>query len=113
MWAARSDLRRVASALVHTHLAEKRPNRGVSGLPAQAQNAECTAKWFANTFNRPAAVANKIGRRVSLRAVELLNRFVARREEACGRSDVDVRDEQPLFTVWLVAEKRPIGPHHR
>ncbi|HYN15359.1 MAG TPA: hypothetical protein VES66_06180, partial [Terriglobales bacterium] len=26
-----------------------------------------------------------------------LHRFVARREKACGRSDVDVRDEQPLF----------------
>src|SRR5438034_4610362 len=42
-----------------------------------------------------------------------LDRFAARREEACGRSDVDVRDEQPLFTVWLVAEQRPVGPHHR
>ena len=50
------------------------------------------------------AVADKIGRRVSLGAVELLGRFAARREEARSRSDVDVRDEQPWFTVWLVAE---------
>src|SRR5450759_4070741 len=41
-------------------------------------------------------------------AVEPLDRFAARREEACGRSDVDVRDEQSFFTVWLVAEQRPI-----
>src|SRR5207244_3184042 len=61
----------------------------------------------------PPSVANKIGRRVSLGAVERLDRFAARREEACGRSDVDVRDEQPWFTVWLVAEQRPVGPHHR
>src|SRR2546430_2382084 len=46
-----------------------------------------------------AAVANKIGRPVSLGAVELLDRFAARRQKACGRCDVDVRDEQPLFTV--------------
>src|SRR2546422_160664 len=46
-------------------------------------------------------------------AVERLDRFAAHREEACGRSDVDVRDEQPWFTVWLVAEQRPVGPHHR
>ena len=44
--------------------------------------------------------------------VELLDGFAARREEACGRSDVDIRDEQPFFTVWLVAEQRPVGPHH-
>jgi hypothetical protein len=34
---------------------------------------------------------------------ELLNRFAARCEEARGRSDVDVRDEQPFSTVWLVS----------
>ena len=44
---------------------------------------------------------------------EFLDGFAARGEEACGCGDVDVRDEQPLFTVWLVAEQRPIGPHHR
>src|SRR6266852_4081614 len=48
-----------------------------------------------------------------LGAVEPLDRLRARREKACGRGDVDVRDEQPFLTVWLVAEQRPIGPHHR
>ena len=42
-----------------------------------------------------------------------LDRFPARREEACGRGDVDVRDEQSLLTVWLVAEQCPVRPHHR
>jgi hypothetical protein len=35
--------------------------------------------------------------------VELLIRFAARREEARGRSDVNVRDEQPFSTVWLAS----------
>src|SRR6266851_1778436 len=48
-----------------------------------------------------------------LGAVELLDRFVARREQTCGRVDVDVRDQHPFSTVWLVAEQRPVGPHHR
>src|SRR6185369_14249062 len=30
-----------------------------------------------------------------------------------GGSYINVRDEQPWFTVWLVAEQRPIRPHHR
>ena len=42
-----------------------------------------------------------------------LNRFPARREETCGLSDVDVRNEQPFFTVWLVAKQGPIGTHDR
>src|SRR5437762_6265689 len=41
-----------------------------------------------------------------------LDRFAPRRKETCGCSDVDVRDEQPFFTVWLVAEQRPVGTHH-
>jgi hypothetical protein len=45
--------------------------------------------------------------------VELLHRFVARSHEPCGRSDIDVRYEQPFFTVWLIAKQRPVGPHHR
>lgn len=39
--------------------------------------------------------------------------FVPCRQEACGRGNVDVRDEQPLLAVWLVAEQRPVGPHNR
>ena len=45
--------------------------------------------------------------------MEFLDRFAARREETGGRSDVDVRDKQPLLTVWLVAEQRPVRTHHR
>src|SRR5436190_22116558 len=37
-------------------------------------------------------------------ARELLHRLIARREEARGRSDVGIRDEQPFFAVGLVAE---------
>ena len=48
-----------------------------------------------------------------LRFVELLNRIAARREQASGRSDVDVSDEQPFFTIWLVAQQCPVGTHDR
>jgi hypothetical protein len=41
------------------------------------------------------------------RRVEILDRLVALCQEACGLSDFDVRDEQPFFTVWLVATPRP------
>src|SRR5262249_25152297 len=44
---------------------------------------------------------------------ELLHGLAARRERACGRSDVDVRDEQSLFAVWLEAEQRAVRPPHR
>src|SRR5580700_9793980 len=46
-------------------------------------------------------------------SAELLYRFAARREEPRGLGNVDVRDEQSFFTVWLVAEQSPVGPHHR
>lgn len=42
-----------------------------------------------------------------------LFRFAARREEAGGLCDVDVRDEQPWIAVGLIAEQSPVGPHHR
>jgi hypothetical protein len=44
---------------------------------------------------------------------ELLTVFTARREEACGLPNVDIRDEQPWLAVGLVAEQRSVGPHHR
>src|SRR2546422_10172542 len=47
------------------------------------------------------------------KSAELLDRLAARRVEACGRSDVDVRDEQSFFTVWLVAMQRPVGTDDR
>src|SRR5258706_15789933 len=55
----------------------------------------------------------KCNRTVAEAMRNFLGRFAARREEACCRSDVDVRDEQPFFTVWLIAEQRPVGPHDR
>jgi len=57
--------------------------------------------------------ANRDVRSPATGAVELLDRFAARREEAGGLSEVDVRDEQALFPVGLVAEQSPVGPHHR
>lgn len=52
-----------------------------------------------------------IRRRIGSRL--FLEGFAAPRQEACGRTDVDVGDEQPFLTVWLVSEQDSIGPHHR
>ena len=42
-----------------------------------------------------------------------LHRLVSHREEAGGFSGVDICDKQSALAVGLVAEQRPIGPHHR
>ena len=39
--------------------------------------------------------------------------FAAPGEQAGGRSGIDVCNQQALLTLRLVAEKRPIRPHHR
>src|ERR1700683_3696242 len=46
-------------------------------------------------------------------AAEVLDRFVARREAACGRSESDVGNKHPLLTIGLIAQHRPIGPRPR
>ena len=56
-----------------------------------------TIRW------RPAAM---VGESVPDACGTLLDRFAARRQEAGGLGDVDVRDEQPLLAVGLVAEQR-------
>ncbi len=42
-----------------------------------------------------------------------LESFTTRGEQARGGGEVDIRYEQSFFTVWLVAEQRPVGAHHR
>src|SRR3972149_1700126 len=80
---------------------------------AQRSSNPSTSAWASGpAHNRGAKAVACDAQQASTQGV-LLDRFAARREKARGRSDVDVRDEQPLFAVWLVAEQRPVGPHHR
>jgi hypothetical protein len=41
-----------------------------------------------------------------------LARFKTTREKSCGGSEVDVRDQQALFSVWLVAKQSAVRPRH-
>ena len=73
--------------------------------PQAADGASCRVPagfWLAESLPRQEPFYKR---------AELLHRFAARREEACGLSDVDVRNEQPSLAVGLVAEQRPVGPH--
>src|ERR1700730_18086793 len=42
-----------------------------------------------------------------------LDIFAALCEETCGRSDIDVRNQQTFLAVRLVAEQRSVRPRHR